>query len=186
MNREPRPSIARARPAAPGALFLFLAIGLCAPVPARADPATPPAQANRVVVAYYHPETFDINVRRMDAPFEERDRRHTLGVIGDYVIERALGYLPEGYHFYVRFTNVVLAGRFAPGQAAGPRHVSPITPPIFEFEWSVTDRAGNVVKRGTESLVDRNFRLEGASTSIADYSFEKAALDAWMRANLRG
>lgn len=167
---------------APSATALCALLLISAPCTARTGD---PAAGARVVVRFDHPEKYDINMRLDDAPFEDRDRSFVLSSIERYVADRAPIYLPEGYHFYVRFTDIVLAGRFRFGQVAGPRLITSATPPEFAFAWIVTDGSGKIVKEGYEQLIDMDFKFEDASTKTAEFSIEKAVLDGWMRVNLR-
>jgi len=167
----------------PGVLALAALSGLLAP---KAVGAASPPPSDRVVVVFDHPEKF-IDIRIVRYPVdEEKDRNHVLAILRDYITQRSVAYLPEGYHFYIRITDVRLAGQFPYGGFWDYRVVSRHTPPVFVFSWTVTNSSGTVVKMASENLIGADFMDLGANAlGIEPYHFEKAVLDAWMRENLR-
>jgi len=166
-----------------GVFALASVFGSLAPSAVRAASPTPSA---RVVVIFDHPERFS-DIKLLRYPIDEvKDRNHVMAVFRDYITQRAVAYLPEGYHFYVRFTDMGLAGQFPPGGFWDYRVVTRNFPPVFVFGWAITDRSGAVVKMASENLIGADFMDLGSNALENEpYHFEKAVLDDCMRENLR-
>ncbi len=166
--------------AAAAALF-----GCLAP---RAKDVDAAATTPRALVVFDHPERFDdIRIfRYADAVELEKDRAYVLKTFRDFVSSRAAAYLPEGESFNIRFTNIRLAGEFRQGGVRDTRIVTRNFPPEFVFSWSVIGPSGDVLRSGSEDILDGSFMdTHGSPDDIDRYFFDKAVLDDWMRAHLK-
>jgi len=171
----------RTFPVMSGAVAIAVLFGLLAPAVGRGDPSTPGAH---VLVIFDHPENFlDIRDRYFATDFGENE---ILSVFREYITRRAAKYLPEGYAFYIGFTDIKLAGAYPLWGIQEYRVITRRDPPGFVFGWAITNRSGDVVKKGAERLQTFAFmELYGCNTSEGEaFYYEKAILDDWMRNNL--
>ena len=161
-------------------LFLLASFGLASAsaLPAAAEMRTI-ARAN---VEFFEPQKFtDV----CDSYMGDSDRTTYLEQIRDHVLEQARYYVPEGQMLSVTFTDIDMAGDFAPWH--GPRWsdvriVKDIYPPRINLAFRLTDAEGRVVKEGKRELRDLAFMMK-ISMAFRDDSVrhEKALLDDWLR-----
>lgn len=95
--------------------------------------------------------------------------------------------LPEGQTLTLTFTDVDLAGQVWPAQFQGMpgtgdvRIVRGINYPRFDFNYSLINTAGNVLKQGEESLKDMSFQQRVNRIFRNDpLRYEKALLERWL------
>ncbi len=165
-----------------GAVVIAVLLGLLTPAVGRAEDPTP---SPHVLVIFNHPENFlDIRDRYSASDFGKNE---ILSMFREYITRRSAKYLPEGYGFYISFTDIKLAGAYPLWGIQEYRVITQRDPPGFVFGWAITDRSGDVVKKGAERLQTFAFmELYGFNTSEGEaFHYEKAILDDWMRNNLQ-
>jgi len=161
-------------------ISLVVALLFCATALLAAPTA---AQKNQVEVIFDHPEKFtDVK----DSQFaSEKGRDGYLGVLKDYLQERAPRYLGEGQMLTLTFTDIDMAGDFEPWRGAeynDVRIVKDIYPPRMNFSFKLMDAAGAVVKEGQEKLIDMSFQMNASPINNNDsLRYEKAMIDNWLR-----
>jgi len=160
--------------------ILLVAALTCATSIFAAPPASPKAN---VEVIFDHPENFtDVK----DSDFgTDKGRDGILGVIKDYLVERAPRHLAEGQTLTITFTDIDLAGDFEPWRGPDFNHVrivKEIYPPRLNFSYKLADANGAVVKEGTEKLLEMGFQMTTSPIDNQDsLRYEKAMLDNWLR-----
>lgn len=162
-------------------ISILVAVTLsCAPVLFAAPPAAPKAH---IEVIFDHPEKFT-DVKDSDYG-TEKGRDGILGVIKDYLVERAPRYLSEGQTLTITFKDIDLAGDFEPWR--GPdfstvRIVKDIYPPRMNFTYKLVDANGAVVQEGEERLLEMAFQMTASPIDNQDsLRYEKAMLNNWLR-----
>ena len=157
-------------------------LGLAAALSLQGAPA---GQPGRVEVVFDHPDKFtDIKDAHLAT---DKGEQAILGQIRDFIVSRASPMVPEGYKFTITFSDIDLAGEYEPWR--GPewdtvRIIKPVYPPAFRFTFAVTDRAGKVVRQGSEFFRDSGFQFRAALDQTDGLRYEKAALEDWLRSHL--
>lgn len=130
-----------------GAVVIAVLLGLLTPAVGRAEDPTP---SPHVLVIFNHPENFlDIRDRYSASDFGKNE---ILSMFREYITRRSAKYLPEGYGFYISFTDIKLAGAYPLWGIQEYRVITQRDPPGFVFGWAITDRSGDVVKKGAEDF----------------------------------
>jgi Protein of unknown function (DUF3016) len=164
-------------------MALIVAAGLVSFVP-WAVSAEAQATSSRVEVSFNHPEQFaDIRDRYLAT---EENKKEVLSTLQEYVVQRASSYLPKGESLRITFDNIKLAGVINIAGVVGERRVIlASTPPMFMFEWAVTDSSGKVIGSAKEKLEENNFKDLSSRADEGDpLRYERAVLDDWMRNRL--
>jgi len=123
------------------------------------------APGSRVEVVFDHPDKFtDIKDAYVAS---DKGEQAILDQIRDFIVDRASPMVPEGWKFRITFSDIDLAGEYEPWR--GPqwdmvRIIKPVYPPAFRFTYAVTDRAGKVVRQGSEFFRDASFQFRRCST----------------------
>lgn len=142
------------------------------------------AVSPRVQVVFEHPEQF-LDVRDRNNP-TQKGEKEILSTLRDYITQRAPKFLPDGAVLKITFVNIKLAGVFNVGDVSGRRVILATTPPMFKFEWTVTDRTGKLVGSAREILEENDFKDLSSGANEGDpYRYEKGVLDDWMRNRLQ-
>ena len=147
--------------------------------------AAPAPQASRVEVVFDHPDKFtDIKDAYVAS---DKGEQAILDQIRDFIVDRASPIVPEGWKFRITFSDIDLAGEYEPWR--GPqwdmvRIIKPVYPPAFRFTYAVTDRAGKVVRQGSEFFRDASFQFRAVFDLSDGLRYEKAALEEWLRNHL--
>lgn len=160
-------------------LLLATALGLVAGLPAFAATQT---GSPRVEVIFDHPEKFT-DIRDYYQP-TEKGQQAILDQIREFLEQEGRYNVPEGYTLTITFQDIKLAGDFEPWR--GPnwtdvRIIKAIYVPRFKFTYVVADKAGKVVKQGTENLTDLNFQDRVALPTDDPLRYEKSILTDWVR-----
>jgi hypothetical protein len=147
--------------------------------------AAPAAQSPRVEVVFDHPDKFT-DIKDAYVP-SEKGQQAILDQIRDFIVSRASRMVPEGFRFTMTFSDIDLAGEYEPWR--GPqwdtvRIIKPVYPPAFRFTYAVTDRAGKVVRQGSEFFRDSGFQFRATLDQSDSLHYEKDALDDWLRSHL--
>jgi hypothetical protein len=143
-------------------------------------PKTPRAEIN-----FDHPDKFT-DIKDEMYPTDQ-GQQAILDRIRDFLVVEAREYIPEGCKLTMAFTDIRLAGEFEPWR--GPRWdqtriVTPLYPPRFVFDWTVTDAAGKTIKQGQEDIRDVAFYLRVTLDPQDPLRYEKSILGDWMRGSL--
>lgn len=146
---------------------------------------TPPppsgATAADVTVEFQNPDDF-------------RDVRESLGggtdlnalaALRTFLQEKAPYHLQPGQKLRLVFTDIDLAGDFpvsGGGRYDRVRVIRGIYIPRQEFNFTLTDSAGQVVKEGKRTLTDMNFQASGLRIgSDQPFFYDKVLLEDWLR-----
>jgi hypothetical protein len=141
--------------------------------------------SSRVEVSFNHPEQFaDIRDRYLAS---EENKKEILSALQEYIVQRAPSFLPKGDALRITFDDIKLAGVINIAGVVGDRRVVlASTPPMFMFEWSVTDSTGKVIGSAKEKLEENSFKDLSSKADEGDpLRYEKAVLDDWMRNRLQ-
>lgn len=163
-----------------------VAVALLAVIGVPAFPADSAASAQvdaRVEVMYVNPESFtDVKESQMAT---ERDRDSILALLKEFLVERAVKFVPEGQKLVVTISDVDMAGEFEPWrgpQFGDVRIVKEIYPPRVNLAFKLTDASGSVLKEGEQKLRDMNFQMSATPSFSSDsLRYEKGMLDNWLR-----
>jgi hypothetical protein len=136
-------------------------------------------------VNFDHPDKFT-DIKDQMYPTDS-GQQVILDTLRDFLVQDAKRYIPQGCKLAITFTDIQLAGQFEPWR--GPRFdqtriITPLYPPRFKFNWTVTDASGKTIKQGTEDLWDTSFYLRVTLDPDDPLRYEKSILSDWMRGSL--
>jgi hypothetical protein len=159
------------------ALAVTLGSGLAAHTPHAA------ALPSRVSVVFIEPDKFT-DVRYSEA---ERSSRALLLQLQRFVVDTAVGYLPESLRLEIKITDIDMAGDFE--IIRGPqfdqvRVNKSIYPPRITLEFRILDGGEQTVKEGKRDLTDMDYQLRTAFPRDDYLRYEKELLRDWLRAEL--
>jgi hypothetical protein len=163
----------------------LIAAAVAASLAASATNAAAQTTSSRVEVSFNRPEQFaDIRDRYQAT---EENKKEVLSTLQEYIVQRAPSFLPKGDALRITFDNIKLAGVINIAGVVGERRVVlASTPPMFMFEWTVTDSSGKVIGSAKEKLEENNFKNLSSRADEGDpLRYEKAVLDDWMRNRLQ-
>jgi hypothetical protein len=163
----------------------LIAAAVAASFVPRAISAEAQVTNSRVEVSFNHPEQFaDIRDGYLAS---EENKKEVLSALQEYIVQRAPSFLPKGDALRITFDNIKLAGVINIAGVVGDRRVIlASTPPMFMFEWAVTDISGKVIGSAKEKLEENNFKDLSSRADEGDpLRYEKAVLDDWMRNRLQ-
>jgi hypothetical protein len=163
----------------------LIAAAVAASLAASATNAAAQTTNSRVEVSFNRPEQFaDIRDRYQAT---EENKKEVLSTLQEYIVQRAPSFLPKGDALRITFDNIKLAGVINIAGVVGERRVVlASTPPMFMFEWTVTDSSGKVIGSAKEKLEENNFKDLSSRADEGDpLRYEKAVLDDWMRNRLQ-
>ncbi len=96
--------------------------------------------------------------------------------------------VPDGDHLTLTFSDIHLAGDFEPWHGPswdGVRIVKDMYPPRFKFTYQLSGANGEILKQGSESLVDMNFTMRVTTDRSDPLRYEKEVMRDWMGSHAR-
>jgi hypothetical protein len=154
-------------------VLAVLALSLSIGVPLSAQAA--------VTVAYDHPERF--TDPWLDRDHDAKAREAALKGIRQHLEQLGQRYLGNGTMLRIEVIDVDLAGRFSPLNARAPnvRVMHDTDWPRIKLRYTL-ERAGKVMARREEAVMDMNYRVRPEGRYSNDLlRYEKAMLDEWFR-----
>lgn len=152
------------------ALFLFVALGISAPVWAQAQ------------VNFIEPDKY------ADVPFAIKDRDSTLNTLREH-FDKLAKKLPTGQTLAVDVTDVDLAGRMDPARLNGQdvRVLRGMADwPVIALRYRI-EAAGKVVKSGEARVADMNYMQSFNRYPAGEpLRYEKQMLDNWFAKDVLG
>jgi len=166
---------------------LALSLVSCATTPTTTDASatlTPTqAGATKLSVTYVNWKNFSDIMDRFD--WTEEGEIAILKELEASLQQDAKVYVPNGDHLAMTITDIHLAGRYEPS-ISRRRIINGTNPPRFEFTYSLTNGAGQVIKSGKENLVDADFQSHIPMTPGDPLHYEKDMLNTWMQQKMAG
>jgi hypothetical protein len=163
---------------------ILATILLVAVIASVGNPAPTAAQsAPRVSVVFVEPDKFT-DVRYSEA---ERSSRALLLQLQRFIVDTAVGYLPESLRLEIKITDIDMAGDFE--IIRGPqfdqvRVNKSVYPPRIALEFRILDGGEQTVKEGKRDLTDMDYQLRTAYPRDDYLRYEKELLRDWLRAEL--
>ena len=99
--------------------------------------------------------------------------------------EDAKVYVPNGDRLSMTINDIHLAGEYEPS-VTQRRIINGTLPPRFDFDYSLTDSLGKVIKSGHENLTDADFQSHIPMNAGDPLHYEKDMMSTWMQQTMYG